>query len=112
MAIKTKIRIKNGRWEINGKRLEEFSGDRDIANSLLMSTIRMNQIHDKVCDKDFPHNVTPKKSLNLMQVISTVNRPILKQQNYRFKNQFMYSSFLDEYPNIETISFVRRLGEE
>jgi hypothetical protein len=41
-----------------------------------------------------------------------VNRPLLKQQNYRFKKQYIDFPLFDDYPNIETISFTRKLGEE
>ncbi len=112
MAIKTKIKIKNGRWEINGKRLDDFLGDRDLANSLLMSTIRINQIHDVVDERNFVSEISPKGSKNFLAIVSTVNRPLLKQQNYRFKKQYIDFPLLDDYPNIETISFTRKLGEE
>jgi hypothetical protein len=112
MSIKTKIKIKNGRWEINGKRLDDFLGDRDLANSLLMTTIRINQIHDVVDERNFANEIPQKTSKNFLAVISTVNRTLLKQQNHRFKKQYIDFPLFDEYPNIETISFTRKLGEE
>ena len=117
MALKTKIKIKNGKWEINGKTLAEYKGDRKVIDALLMSTFRINRIQSSVDDTDFKPEIVTKHWESLAEVVATVNRPVLKAQNHRFKTvhsdyRFWRPSFMEEYPNISTMSFIRAMGEE
>ena len=116
MAIKTKIQIKNGKWEINGKTLSEYKGDRKVINGLLMSTFRINEIQSSVDASDFPLERNPKTHNSLTDVIATVNRPHLKAHNHKFKKIHYDNSqipcALETFPNLEMISFVRAIGEE
>lgn len=116
MAIKTKIRIKNGKWEINGKTLSEYKGDRKVIDSLLMSTFKINRIQSSVDDTHFRPEPQPKQWESMADVIATVNRPHLKAHNHKFKKIHYDNSqtpdALDSYPNLATVSFVRAIGEE
>jgi hypothetical protein len=115
MAIKTKIKIKNGKWEINGKTLTEYKGDRKVIDALLMSTFRINSIQTPVSHDDFKPKTEPKVWKSIEEVIATVNRPILKAQNYKFRKRNEgnpLQDFMDAHPNISTMSFARALGEE
>lgn len=115
MALKTKIKIKNGKWEINGKTLAEYKGNRKVIDELLMLTFRINRIQRSVDDTDFKPEMEPKVWESIDAVIATVNRPILKAQNYTFRKRSMdnpFQDFMDAHPNISTMSFVRALGEE
>jgi hypothetical protein len=116
MAIKTKIRIKNGKWEINGKTLSEYKGDRKVIDGLLMSTFRINRIQSSVDDADFIPETQPKQWESMADVIATVNRSYLKEHNHKFKKIHYDNSqtpdALETYPNIATVSFVRAIGEE
>jgi hypothetical protein len=115
MAIKTKIKIKNGKWEINGKTLAEYKGDRKVIDALLMSTFRINSIQTPVSHNDFKPEMEPKVWKSIEDVIATVNRPILKAQNHKFRKRSeenLLQNFIDAHPNISTMSFVRALGEQ
>jgi len=115
MALKTKIRVKNGKWEINGKTLAEYKGDRKVIDSLLMSTFRIDSIQTSVSQEDFKPEREPKFWESIDAVVATVNRPILKAQNYTFRKRNTgnpFQDFVDLHPNISTMSFVRALGEE
>lgn len=115
MAIKTEIKIRNGKWEINGKTLAEYKGDRKVIDELLMSTFRINRIQSSVDDTDFKPEMEPKVWKSMEDVIATVNRTILKAQNYKFRKRNEgnpLQDFMDAHPNITTMSFARALGEE
>ena len=115
MATKTKIKIKNGKWEINGKTLAEYKGDRKVIDALLMSTFRINSIQTPVSHDDFKPKMEPKVWQSIEEVIATVNRPILKAQNYKFRKRNEgnpIQDFMEAHPNITTMSFARALGEE
>ena len=115
MALKTKIRVKNGKWQINGKTLAEYKGDRKVIDALLMSTFRIDSIQTSVSHDDFKPVMEPKVWESMESVIATVNRPNLLAQNYRFKKRNEENplrNFIDAHPNISTMSFVRAIGEE
>lgn len=101
MGLKTKIEIRNGRWEINGYTLAEHTGDREVVTELLMLTFRVRAIQSEP-------NIVAK---------SAVNKAWLKSQNHRFKTKpidhksgMIY--YGEGYPNISAMSFVRAMGEE
>lgn len=114
--MKTKIQIKNGKWEINGKTLAEYKGDRKVIDGLLMSTFRINRIQSSVDDTHFRPESEPKHWESMADVIATVNRPHLKAHNHKFKKIHYDNSqipcALETFPNLEMISFVRAIGEE
>lgn len=110
MKTQTKIQIKNGRWVINGKTLDEYKGDRWAMASFLMSNFKIKQIQTPVDESHF----TPK---SFADAISAVNRSHLKTHNHIFKNigppaKTIIHDFTEEYPNIASVSFVRAIGEE
>ena len=110
METRTKIQIKNGRWQINGKTLDEYKGDRWAMASLLMSNFKVNQIQAQVDESHF-------STKSFADAISTVNRSHLKAHNHIFKNlgsptKTLIHDFTEEYPNIASMSFVRAIGEE
>jgi hypothetical protein len=109
MKTRTKIQVKNGRWVINGKTLDEYKGDRWAMASLLMSNFKVNQIQTPVDESHFT-------SITFADAISAVNRSHLKAHNHIFKNLGTPAKtaidFAESYPNIASVSFVRALGEE
>ena len=117
MSIKTKIQVKNGKWEINGRTLAEYKGDRKVVDALLISTFRINRIQSSVDDTHFRPEPQPKHWASLAEVVATVNRPSLKKQNHIFRRthydfKLGTPAFLEAHPNISTVSFVRAIGEE
>ena len=115
MALKTKIKIKNGKWEINGKTLAEYKGDRKVIDALLMSTFRINSIQTPVTDEHFKPEPIIKIWNSIDEVVATVNRPNLLAQNHKFKKrrgETPFENFLEDHPNITTMSFVRAIGEQ
>jgi len=115
MATKTKIKIKNGKWEINGKTLAEYKGDRKVIDSLLMTSFRIHSIQSSVSQEHFKPEMEPKVWKSIDAVVATVNRPILKAQNYKFRKRSMnnpFQDFMDAHPNITMMSFTRAIGEE
>ena len=112
--MKTKIQIKNGKWEINGKTLAEYKGDRKVIDALLTSTFRINEIQSSVDASDFPLERNPKTHNSLDEVMATVNRSYLKLHNHKFtKIHYDNSQIpcpLETFPNLEFVSFVRALG--
>ncbi len=115
MAMKTKIKIKNGKWEINGKTLAEYKGDRKVIDSLLMTSFRIHSIQSSVSQEHFKPEMKPKVWKSIDDVVATVNRPILKAQNYTFRKRNLHNplqDFMEAHPNIMTMSFARALGEE
>jgi hypothetical protein len=117
MSYTTNIEIKNGKWEINGRTLAEHKGDRKVIDSLLMSTFKIKQIQTPVNQNDFNLRQGAKFYESLGEIISTVNRPALKAQNYTFNNhhsdyKFQMPEFILEHLDISKISFVRKLGKE
>lgn len=110
METRTKIQVKNGKWEINGRPLAEYKGDRWAMGSLLMSNFKIKQIQTPVDESHF----TTKSFAN---AISAVNRSHLKVHNHIFKNigspaKTIIHDFTESYPNIASVSFVRAIGEE
>lgn len=110
MKTRTKIQVKNGRWVINGKTLDEYKGDRWAMASLLMSNFKVSQIQTPVDESHFA-------SITFADAISAVNRSHLKAHNHIFKNLGSPANpeihdFSESYPNIASVSFVRALGEE
>ena len=109
MKTQTKIQIKNGRWVINGKTLDEYKGDRWAMASLLMSNFKVRQIQTPVDESHFIHK-------SFADAISAVNRSHLKAHNHKFKKIHYDNSqtpcALETFPNLEMISFVRAIGEE
>lgn len=110
MKTRTKIQIKNGRWQINGKTLDEYKGDRWAMASLLMSNFKVNQIQAPVDESHF-------SAKSFADAISAVNRSHLKAHNHIFKNlgsptKTSIHDFTESYPNIASVSFVRAMGEE
>ena len=114
--MKTKIQVKNGKWEINGKTLAEYKGDRKVIDALLTSTFRINEIQSSVGEADFTTERKPNQLNSLDEVMATVNRSYLKLHNHKFRKTHYDNSqtpdALMTYPNIEMMSFVRALGEE
>jgi hypothetical protein len=115
--MKTKIRVKNGKWEINGKTLTEYKGDQNVMAELLMKVFKIDSIQTPVNENSFKQEIEPNQWKEFSDVVSTVNNTWLKEQNHKFKNsrgvrKSINVTPMEEYPNISRMSFVRAIGVE
>ena len=85
MELETKIRIKNAKWEVNGKTLDEYKGDKRIIASILLESIfRINVIQFPVTDGNFRRSPNVWESLS--EIAPAVRKTNLESENYKFGN--------------------------
>ena len=116
MEIKAKVKIVNGKWNVNGIPLEHYTaGEKGVMQSLVVNLI---QIGKHVNDDAFRKELEPKSWESLDDITSTVSRLDLKKMNYKFPDWVLnregrpiYHAFDDVYPDIAKITFVRAVDK-